>query len=237
MRPTPVSVAVRTLLLAGGTFAGLVGAAVGLTWAASASLAAVRAPGPARFDDLLAVSAAAGAGLCLAWLAMGVLLTVAASVPTLASGTVASLATHLTPPPIRRCVAGLIGATVLGISAGAAPGVLPTSPAPAAGAGRTPTPGPHPPAPAGFDRPALAFQEPYAAEPELPPELVVVHRGDTLWDLAAAALPPPASEAGIARAWPRWHAVNRAVIGTDPHLLHPGQVLHAPPAHPAEEIP
>lgn len=195
-------------------------------------MSAVRAPGPATLDDLLAVSAAAGAGLCLAWLALGMLLAVAAAVPALASDTVATLAVHLTPPLARRLVAGLLGATVVGVAPGAATAVAPLAPASvtsAASAASAPTSDVRPPAPPELDRPAAGREE-----------RVVVRRGDTLWDLAAASLPPPRSEARTARAWPRWYAANRAVIGANPHLLHPGQVLHAPPAPPAppvEEIP
>jgi resuscitation-promoting factor RpfA len=58
----------------------------------------------------------------------------------------------------------------------------------------------------------------------------VVRRGDALWDVAARHLGPNATAADIAREWPRWYAANRAVIGTDPNLLRPGEVLHAPSA-------
>lgn len=60
------------------------------------------------------------------------------------------------------------------------------------------------------------------------PEGVVVHRGDTLWSIAAAWLGPDATDAEIARAWPRWYAENRGVIGDDPDRIRPGQVLHPP---------
>ena len=59
---------------------------------------------------------------------------------------------------------------------------------------------------------------------------VVVHRGDTLWDLVAAHLGPDATEAEVAEAWPHWHAANRSVIGDDPDRLLPGQVLTVPSA-------
>ena len=57
---------------------------------------------------------------------------------------------------------------------------------------------------------------------------VVVHRGDTLWDLARRQLGPQASDAEVAQAWPRWYAANRPVIGADPGRLLPGQRLVAP---------
>jgi len=56
----------------------------------------------------------------------------------------------------------------------------------------------------------------------------VVRRGDALWNIAARHLGPHASAAEIARAWPRWYAANRAVIGIDPGVILPGQVLYAP---------
>jgi nucleoid-associated protein YgaU len=57
---------------------------------------------------------------------------------------------------------------------------------------------------------------------------VVVHRGDTLWDIAAATLGDGATDADILRAVVRWHDVNRDVVGDDPDLILPGQVLRAP---------
>jgi nucleoid-associated protein YgaU len=36
----------------------------------------------------------------------------------------------------------------------------------------------------------------------------------------------------IARYWPRIHRANRAVIGGDPNLIVPGQVLTLPPERP-----
>jgi resuscitation-promoting factor RpfA len=61
---------------------------------------------------------------------------------------------------------------------------------------------------------------------------VLVRRGDTLWDLARRHLPAGATDAQVARAWPRWYAANRAVIGPDPGLLLPGQRLRVPSARP-----
>lgn len=57
---------------------------------------------------------------------------------------------------------------------------------------------------------------------------VVVHRGDSLWSIAARHLGRDPSDAEIATEWPRWYAANAAVIGSDPELLLPGQVLLAP---------
>ncbi len=60
------------------------------------------------------------------------------------------------------------------------------------------------------------------------PHGVVVHRGDTLWAIAARDLGPDATDAEVAAHWPRWYAANRAVIGPDPDLVLPGQVLVRP---------
>lgn len=55
-----------------------------------------------------------------------------------------------------------------------------------------------------------------------------MHRGDTLWDLAARHLGQEATSEEIARAWPQWFAANRDLIGSNPDLLLPGQVLRIP---------
>lgn len=60
----------------------------------------------------------------------------------------------------------------------------------------------------------------------------VVQRGDTLWDIAKAALPDDASGAEITQEWHRWYDANRQVIGGDPDLILPGQILKAPPGQP-----
>lgn len=70
------------------------------------------------------------------------------------------------------------------------------------------------------------------AEPdatETTPEAAhTVRAGDTLWSLAAAALGERATDAQIAAHWPQWYQANEGVIGTDPDLIVPGQVLTHP---------
>lgn len=63
---------------------------------------------------------------------------------------------------------------------------------------------------------------------EVPPDHVVVRAGDTLWSIAARRLGPSATVQDVAEEWPRWYAVNRAVIGPDPDLILPGQELSIP---------
>ena len=51
--------------------------------------------------------------------------------------------------------------------------------------------------------------------------------GDTLWDIARKVLETTDMRA-IARYWPLLHRANRDVIGADPNLIRPGQVLILP---------
>jgi nucleoid-associated protein YgaU len=67
---------------------------------------------------------------------------------------------------------------------------------------------------------------PVAPQPRHPAG-VVVEPGDCLWTLAADALDHP-SAAQVAATWPRWWRTNRAVIGSDPDLIQPGQRLRPP---------
>ncbi len=69
---------------------------------------------------------------------------------------------------------------------------------------------------------------PATSLPALRHRQVRVRPGDSLWTLAAGALPGRPTPARIAAEWPRWWAANRSVIGADPNLLHPGEVLTVP---------
>jgi nucleoid-associated protein YgaU len=57
---------------------------------------------------------------------------------------------------------------------------------------------------------------------------VVVQPGDSLWSLAERHLGPGATDREIAQEWPHWFTANRAVIGSDPDLLRPGERLRTP---------
>jgi hypothetical protein len=60
-----------------------------------------------------------------------------------------------------------------------------------------------------------------------------VRRGDTLWGIAAAHLRPAArSAAAIDRYWRQVYRANRARVGPDPDLIHPGTRLLVPPERP-----
>jgi nucleoid-associated protein YgaU len=62
----------------------------------------------------------------------------------------------------------------------------------------------------------------------MPPLAVTVEAGDCLWSLASRELGLGASAVDIEARW-RWiYRLNKAVIGPDPQLIHPGQILRLP---------
>jgi nucleoid-associated protein YgaU len=167
-----------------------------------------------------------------AWGALGLLLTAAAALPG-ALGRAAGLLVRVVLPGGARRAATLALGLGLGLTGPVAGTALLVVPAPAAAAG--PTAGAVPDWPAAVpDRPATAPVPDWpAALVPLPVGSHVVVRGDCLWDLAAAhladqlgRLPSAAEVAGATRAW--W-ATNADVIGPDPDVLLPGQVLRPPP--------
>jgi hypothetical protein len=60
------------------------------------------------------------------------------------------------------------------------------------------------------------------------PSTRVVGPGESLWSIAATELGPNATDTQIATRWPDWYAANRTLIGPDPNLIRPGQVLRTP---------
>jgi nucleoid-associated protein YgaU len=214
-----------------------------LGWATSGAFAAVTAPGPAGFDDLLAVIAAGVAWAVLAWLTAGLLLCLAAATRR-GDGRLDLVAQAVTPLVVRRLAALLLGLGLVGAPLALA---LPAQADRTTAAATQPAEPTEPPVdmPA-LDRwtPDLPVAPPSAAstQPAEPPALlvtrphrrrvvsedVVVRRGDTLWDIAARALGPNASAADIAASWPGWYAANRSTIGPDPDLILPGQRLRPP---------
>ncbi|MGY1821207.1 hypothetical protein [Geodermatophilus sp. SYSU D00079] len=129
---------------------------------------------------------------------------------------------------------------------GRAPAGTPPAPAPPPAAAESappateptpPTVAPAPPAPAPATAPTTGAGGPSAAVPDWPlpaPGTHVVLRGECLWGIASADLrertgrtPAGGEVAAAVHAW--WQA-NTAVIGPDPDVLLPGQVLHPPAA-------
>lgn len=220
-----------------------------LLWGTAGALTAVRDPGPAAADALVALLAAGAAWLVLSWLtAVTLLALVSAAVGGLGSRAhAASLA--LAPAFARRAVAAVLGMAVAGVPiAGGLPAGADERPATVATAGTATGLDLDRPAatapPAGWtpDRPATTHRRDASTETAIrlvssPPHAehgvadeVVVRRGDTLWDIATRHLGPDSGAAEVAAEWPRWYAANRGVIGEDPDLLLPGQRLVAPSA-------
>ena len=202
----------------------------------------VAQPGPALAEDALAAGAGLLALLLAGWLLLAVTTSVLAGLAPSGRGGVRSrLAAATAPMAMRRTVAALLGASVVGIAAAApasaAPGRDPVAVQRVSGAA----------AAAGLDPGWAAPAAPAAAEPAPPsarsqvslpaparrpgPDAdgeVVVRRGDTLWAVAARHLGSGTTAAEVAEAWPRWYAVNRVVIGPDPDHIEPGMRLHPP---------
>ena len=55
-----------------------------------------------------------------------------------------------------------------------------------------------------------------------------VAAGESLWSISASLLGPDATDDAVAQLWPRLYELNRAVIGADPGLIRPGQILTIP---------
>jgi len=223
---------------------------------------------PLRPDEVLVAGAASAALTGTAWLALGVVLELAALVPGVVGRAAVRITEALTPALLRRAAGAVLG---IGLVAGLAPGAaVASSPVRVAAGSPLPDPGfsPAPPSavplpdPGWLPSPEVVARAGPAAQsanaaigagwvPSRPvvrthPDLgvlnpvprpgpederpghVVVHRGDSLWAIAARHLGRDASDAEIAQAWPAWFDANRDVIGDDPDVLRPGQVLRPP---------
>lgn len=214
----------------------------------------VRQPGPASFDEAVVLVVLAACALIGAWLVVVTAIALAAHLPGRCGETSRRWAHAWAPAAVRRIAAVLVGAAIGGslvsgtaVGEGAVPERVPgfvvtlhpgaatvapppvaapaVAPPPAVPAPVAAGPGWTPSRPAGAAAPVTRLvtsgSVPHASD-------VVVRRGDTLWDLARRHLGPGASDAEVAAAWPHWYAANRHVIGPDPDLLLPGQVLRAP---------
>lgn len=219
------------------------------TWLGASTLAAVLTHLPGRLGrlaDRVARTWAPPVSRRLAAVLVGATVT-GALAPGTAVGEAPSRVAAAAPAPLRPTATalldtpGFVPTTGLGgglvaeaaqpRSAAAPPGFAPTRPgAPAPvplSAGDAP--GWVPTRPLQRPQPSPALVVPGRAPHEA--AAVVVHRGDTLWGIVARHLGPRATEAEVATAWPAWYAANRSVIGDDPDLIEPGQVLHPPDAH------
>jgi hypothetical protein len=59
-------------------------------------------------------------------------------------------------------------------------------------------------------------------------DAVEVRGGDSLWSIAAHRLPPDSADSDIDSAWRAWYLANQQVIGDNPDLIQPGQLLLPP---------
>lgn len=113
---------------------------------------------------------------------------------------------------------------------------------------RAHVPTPPPDAPGTATRPSTTAPSASAPAPAAPPppapapvaavapgpsprtdSTYVVKRGDCLWRIAADRLGPGATNAAIDAGWRSIYALNRAAIGDNPNLIHPGLTLTLPP--------
>lgn len=207
---------------------------------------ALRSPGPASLEEAVLLVVLAAGALVAGWWATSTVLAVAAHLPGQVGAAAHRWSRAWAPAATRRVAAVLVGAAVGGtMSSGAlaaSPGgttpqatvasarsVSPSPPAsrtapPGAASGAL-SPGWTPARPTGTPAPVARL---LTSGPATPVAEVVVHRGDSLWSIARRHLGPGATDAEVAAAWPHWHAANRDVIGADPDVLLPGQVLRAP---------
>jgi len=202
------------------TATGVVGA-----WAAP-DLPVLAHPGTAvPFVDVLAAAAALALVGCAAW-CWGVCTVVVASAvragsrhPVLARTGVPPWAQRLV---LAACGAALVSTTTLS-AASATPGPVVVvgqlaGGEPARGTSGEPGVG----AVAGLSLPDRTTGA------RRPVRTLTVQPGDSLWAIAERLLAPGASTAEVADLVSRLHDLNRAAIGADPDLIHPGHQLRTP---------
>jgi hypothetical protein len=163
-----------------------------------------RAPG---FEGLLVGGCAAVAAGCAVWGWLGVVAVVAEALRGVEQRPAATLGV---PAMLRHLVLAGCG---VALTATAAPALAST------GADAHPA---MPAAVAGLPFPARAMDLPAQGE-----HVVVVRPGDSLWAITAQHS-PNSDDAEITSGWQHLYARNRAVVGDDPSLIHPGQRLVLP---------
>lgn len=198
------------------------------------------------FEDQLGIAANTAGLIVITWWVISLAIAVAAALLGRLGRTRAAAATaRFSPAFMRRLVLAAVGLQLLSAPLATAatphdaPG--PGQPAPPAVSTAVSTAAPHDPTVGSAVDPRWKPVAPVVATGPLTARHVraqdspgarrevAVRSGDSLWSIAAASLGPLASDADIARAWPRLYAGNREVIGTNPHFLRPGQVLILPP--------
>jgi hypothetical protein len=165
-----------------------------------------------------------------AWGALGLLLTAASAAPGAGGALARGISRRVLPAGLR---------TTAGLALGV--GLVVATPAAAAASATTPSAVAVPDWPGGDPAPAAAPPD----WPSTPPQAAehTVAPGECLWRIAEDRLRDlgrQPTDAEVERAVDRWWSANRDVIGPDPDLIHPGQVLTPPagtPAPPSTESP
>jgi LysM domain len=216
---------VRTFLVLAATAA----AALPLSAVAGPPLTALAgwggpAPTPAlSFERAVAAFCAGALVGCYAVWALGLLLTV---LDRFLAGATRDAVRRVPCPRLARALAvSLLGASLAVAS--------PVSADPAHDVRRPAPVGAGPSAAlSGLPLPDRVATAPVSATPAVAAPTAYRHHevtpGDTLWAVAARALPPGAPDLAVDRAWRRIGAANRDVLD-DPDLIFPGTVLRVPP--------
>lgn len=208
--------------------------------------AAIAAAGPAGPADGILLGVAAGGALLSLWLGLGLALSALSALPGALGRACSLLSARIAPAAARKVVAFVLGTT---LTAALVPGTA---------VARTGHEAPRPtlvaaaqiansgladaapdasfrfvsdavPAADAAPPPSWSPQRPASPTRRVPPaDRVVVHRGDTLWSIAAHHLGPAATSADIDAEWHRWFAANRDVIGENANVIAPGQLLNPP---------
>ena len=160
----------------------------------------------------------------LAELAVTAILTVGATRPATASTTPVRDWLSQAPAPTTTSAVHVAPTTTTTTSS-SPPHAPPTTPArPAAPSQRS-----QPSQPSSSPAPSTSQPAPIPISPTRSVDVYVVRSGDCLWRIAARHLGAGATNAAIDAAWRAIYAVNRAAIGDDPNLIHPGLTLTLPP--------
>ena len=198
-----------------------------LAWIATGDGDLQRAVDVAGPEALLLTAVAAVAWLVWAWGALGLVLTALSALPGLAGAVARVVLRGVLPASARRAAAlalgvGLVTAPALTACTAAVP---PTVAVETAATAVSAVP----------DWPAAPATSEWAPPDWPAPERGdhVVLRGECLWSIAEADLRARSGlepgDGEVAAAVARWWAANTDVIGPDPDLLLPGQVLRPPP--------
>ncbi|MGY3567547.1 LysM peptidoglycan-binding domain-containing protein [Sinomonas sp. RB5] len=223
--------------------------------AAGSSLARDLAPGasgsrlriaPRALDALPSVDVLLGlvatlVGLAVvAWWLLSMGFAIASALLAAAGASTASRRVgSFAPAFMRRLAMAMLGLGLVAVPAAHAdslpdPAWRPAASGPAAAVQGTPASAPvAPPAPEAGWVPAAPPTDPgpLVQQPLRPPahtSQVEVRPGDSLWTIVARHLGAGATDLDIAQAWPSWYEANAGIIGGNPDLIRPGQILVPP---------